>query len=36
MFESQIKLSEGILLAFSYMVFLIIGYIMGRYFHKQD
>ena len=35
MFDSSIKLSEALLLALSYMVFVFVGYLMGRYFHKE-
>ena len=35
MFSSDIKLYEGILLAFSHLMFTFIGYLMGRYVHKD-
>ena len=35
MFNSQIKLYEGLILAFTYLIFAFIGYLMGRYIHKD-
>ena len=35
MFSSEIKLYEGLLLAFTYLLFVGIGYLMGRQIHKE-
>jgi len=36
MFDSQIKLYEGLLLALSYLIFIFIGYAMGRYIKEKE